>query len=168
MQKEIQKVRLNDNFDGENYSYNHRLDSDYKLLILASIIEKETAHPDDRFLISSVFNNRLKINMKLQTDPTVIYGILFENNGYFSGNLSKKDLSSDTIYNTYTRFGLPPTPIAMPSRASLEAALNPAKSNFLYFVSKGDGDGKSYFSENLQQHNNAVNLYQRKIKNNAN
>lgn len=168
MQKEIQKVRLNDNFDRENYSYNHRLDSDYKLLILASIIEKETAHPDDRFLISSVFNNRLKINMKLQTDPTVIYGILFENNGYFSGNLSKKDLSADTIYNTYTRFGLPPTPIAMPSRASLEAALNPAKSNFLYFVSKGDGDGKSYFSENLQQHNNAVNLYQRKIKNNAN
>lgn len=158
MQKELQKVK-------EKYTANYLINDDYKLLILASIIEKETANPDDRFLISSVFNNRLNINMKLQTDPTVIYGILFENNGNFSGNLTKNDLNNDSVYNTYTRFGLPPTPIAMPGRASLEAALNPAQSNFLYFVAKGDSDGKSYFSTTLQEHNNAVNLYQRKIKN---
>lgn len=157
MQKELQKVK-------EKYTANNLINDDYKLLILASIIEKETANSEDRFFISSVFHNRLKINMKLQTDPTVIYGILFENNGYFSGNLTKNDLNTDNIYNTYTRFGLPPTPIAMPSRASLEASINPAQSDFLYFVSKGDSDGKSYFSATLQEHNNAVNLYLRKIR----
>ncbi len=160
MQKELAKIKQ------KNYNINNNslITTDYQILILASIIEKETANPEDRNLISSVFNNRLKLKMKLQTDPTVIYGILYENNGYFSGNLIKADLANDTIYNTYTRFGLPPTPIAMPGRESLEAAVNPANTNYLYFVSKGEGDGKSYFSATLNEHNNAVNLYQRKLK----
>jgi UPF0755 protein len=126
-------------------------------LILASIIEKETGDPKDRSLISSVFHNRLKIGMPLQTDPTVIYGI----GDKFNGNLTKKDLKTDHLWNTYTRMGLPPTPIAMPGKAALKAALHPPSTQSLYFVAKGDGS--SYFSQTLQEHNQAVNRYQRRL-----
>ena len=124
-------------------------------LILASIIEKETGRESDRTTISRVFHNRLAIDMPLQTDPTVIYG-LFDN---FDGNLRRADLRADHPWNTYTRKGLPPTPIAMPGRNALKAAVQPASSNALYFVAKGDGT--SYFSATLEEHNAAVNRYQR-------
>jgi UPF0755 protein len=124
-------------------------------LIMASIIEKETGREADRNLVAAVFVNRLRKGMLLQTDPTVIYGL----GDRFDGNLRKRDLLSDTPYNTYTRLGLPPTPIAMPGQASLRAALNPAQSEALYFVARGDGS--SHFSETLDEHNNAVNRYQR-------
>lgn len=126
-----------------------------ELLILASIIEKETGRANDRPLISAVFHNRLKMGMRLQTDPTVIYGM----GDAFDGNLRRVDLRTDTPYNTYTRGGLPPTPIAMPGKAALLAAIDPAPSNALYFVAKGDGS--SHFSQSLNEHNNAVNKYQR-------
>jgi UPF0755 protein len=125
-------------------------------LILASIVEKETGRESDRTTISRVFHNRLAIGMPLQTDPTVIYG-MFEN---FDGNLRRADLRTDHPWNTYTRKGLPPTPIAMPGRNALKAAVQPAPSNALYFVAKGDGT--SYFSATLDEHNAAVNRYQRK------
>ncbi len=124
-------------------------------LILASIVEKETGKAADRTLIATVFNNRLRIGMPLQTDPTVIYGI----GERFDGNLRKVDLQTDTPFNTYMRAGLPPTPIAMPGKASLLAAVQPAPGNFLYFVAKGDGS--SHFSASLDEHNRAVNKYQR-------
>jgi len=124
-------------------------------LILASVVEKETGRAADRTLISSVFQNRLRIGMPLQTDPTVIYGM----GEAFNGNLRKVDLQADTPWNTYLRPGLPPTPIAMPGKASLLAAVRPASGKFLYFVAKGDGT--SQFSENLGDHNKAVNKYQR-------
>ncbi|MFY7866956.1 endolytic transglycosylase MltG [Roseateles sp.] len=124
-------------------------------LILASIIEKETGIASDRKLVSAVFINRLRIGMLLQTDPTVIYGL----GEAFDGNLRKRDLQTDTPFNTYTRGGLPPTPIAMPGKASLLAALHPAQSRALYFVARGDGS--SEFSEDLAAHNRAVNKYQR-------
>jgi UPF0755 protein len=124
-------------------------------LIMASIIEKETGREADRGLVAAVFVNRLRTGMLLQTDPTVIYGL----GDSFDGNLRKRDLLADTPYNTYTRRGLPPTPIAMPGQASLRAALNPAPSDALYFVARGDGS--SQFSQTLEEHNNAVNKYQR-------
>ena len=124
-------------------------------LILASIVEKETGRATDRPLISAVFNNRLRIGMRLQTDPTVIYGL----GEQFDGNLRKRDLLNDTPWNTYTRAGLPPTPIAMPGKAALRAALQPAQSKALYFVARGDGT--SQFSATLDEHNRAVNKYQR-------
>jgi UPF0755 protein len=124
-------------------------------LILASIIEKETGKADDRPLVAAVFSNRLKRGMPLQTDPTVIYGL----GPSFSGNLRRKDLLADTPWNTYTRAGLPPTPIAMPGKDSLLAAVRPAASSALYFVSRGDGS--SQFSSSLDEHNRAVNKYQR-------
>jgi UPF0755 protein len=124
-------------------------------LILASIVEKETGKAVDRPLISAVFSNRLRSGMPLQTDPSVIYGM----GTAFSGNLRKKDLLTDTPWNTYTRPGLPPTPIAMPGKASLLAAVQPAPSNAMYFVSRGDGT--SQFSASLDEHNRAVNKYQR-------
>ncbi|XHS77272.1 endolytic transglycosylase MltG [Burkholderiaceae bacterium UC74_6] len=127
-------------------------------LILASIVEKETGTAGDRGLVAAVFNNRLRIGMPLQTDPTVIYGL----GETFDGNLHKRDLQADTAYNTYTRGGLPPTPIAMPGAASLQAALHPAASKALYFVSRGDGS--SEFSEDLAAHNRAVNKYIRKLQ----
>jgi UPF0755 protein len=130
----------------------------YNLLILASIIEKETGKASERSQISAVFHNRLKIGMPLQTDPTVIYGI----GPRFDGNLRKVDLRRDSPYNTYMRTGLPPTPIAIPSMESLIAAANPAKSDALYFVAKGDGS--SYFSKTLAEHEKAVDQYQRSIK----
>ncbi len=124
-------------------------------LVLASIVEKETGRGSDRPLISAVFNNRLRIGMPLQTDPTVIYGL----GASFDGNLRRADLLADTPWNTYTRGGLPPTPIAMPGRAALLAAVQPAESKALYFVARGDGS--SHFSESLDEHNRAVNKYQR-------
>lgn len=131
------------------------LDSPYQALILASIIEKETGQAGDRDKISAVFHNRLRKNMLLQTDPTVIYGM----GEHFDGNLRKRDLLTDTPYNTYTRAGLPPTPIALPGLAALRAALNPAPINALYFV--GRGDGTTQFSASLSEHNHAVDRYQK-------
>ncbi len=128
-----------------------------ELLILASIVEKETGAAKDRATISGVFANRLKINMRLQTDPTVIYGM----GESFDGNIRKRDLQTDTPYNTYTRGGLPPTPIAMAGSASLLAAAQPADTRALYFVARGDGS--SEFSETLDAHNRAVNKYIRGI-----
>ena len=125
-------------------------------LILASIVEKETGKPTDRAQIAGVFTNRLRINMRLQTDPTVIYGL----GDAFDGNLRKRDLLADTPYNTYTRGGLPPTPIAMPGKAALLVSVQPAPTNALYFVARGDGT--SHFSANLDDHNRAVNKYIRK------
>jgi UPF0755 protein len=125
-------------------------------LILASIVEKETGRESDRTTISRVFHNRLAIGMPLQTDPTVIYGMF----DAFDGNLRRADLRNDHPWNTYTRKGLPPTPIAMPGRNALKAAVQPAPSQALYFVAKGDGT--SYFSVTLDEHNAAVNRYQRR------
>ncbi len=130
------------------------LKTPYEALILASIIEKETGREADRPLVGSVFVNRLRIGMRLQTDPTVIYGL----GEKFDGNLRKADLQNDTPYNTYTRNGLPPTPISLPGRASLRAAVAPPASEFLYFVARGDGS--SEFSRNLAEHNRAVAKYQ--------
>ncbi len=127
----------------------------YQALILASIVEKETGKGSDRTMVAGVFVNRLRLGMLLQTDPTVIYGL----GDRFDGNLRKKDLLTDQEYNTYTRRGLPPTPIAMPGLASIQAALNPAKTNALYFVAKGNGE--SHFSNNLAEHNRAVSKYQK-------
>ncbi len=126
-----------------------------QLLTLASIVEKETGRASDRPMIASVFTNRLRVGMLLQTDPTVIYGM----GDRFDGNLRKRDLQTDTPWNTYTRAGLPPTPIAMPGKAALLAAVQPAQSSALYFVARGDGS--SQFSNNLEAHNRAVNKYQR-------
>ena len=124
-------------------------------LVLASIVEKETGRANDRPEIAAVFTNRLRIGMRLQTDPTVIYGL----GETFDGNLRKQDLQTDTPWNTYTRAGLPPTPIALPGKASLLAAVQPAESKALYFVARGDGT--SQFSATLDEHNRAVNKYQR-------
>ena len=124
-------------------------------LILASIVEKETGRGSDRALISGVFSNRLRIGMMLQTDPSVIYGM----GAAFDGNLRRRDLQADTPWNTYTRSGLPSTPIAMPGAAALLAAVQPAPTKALYFVARGDGS--SQFSNSLDEHNRAVNKYQR-------
>ena len=124
-------------------------------LTLASIVEKETGKASDRGQIAGVFVNRLRVGMLLQTDPTVIYGL----GEKFDGNLRKRDLQTDTPWNTYTRAGLPPTPIAMPGKASLLAAVQPQATRALYFVAKGDGT--SHFSASLEEHNRAVNRYQR-------
>lgn len=131
------------------------LKSPEEALTLASIVEKETGQAQDRSKVAAVFVNRLRIGMPLQTDPAVIYGL----GEAFDGNLRKRDLQADTPYNTYVRAGLTPTPIAMPGKASLLAAVQPAQSKALYFVSRGDGS--SEFSETLADHNRAVNKYQR-------
>jgi UPF0755 protein len=129
--------------------------SPYEALVMASIIEKETGQKSERDMVAAVFVNRLRRGMLLQTDPTVIYGM----GDKYQGNIRKRDLETDTPYNTYTRPGLPPTPIALPGAASLAAALNPAKSDALYFVSRGNGT--SEFNNNLNDHVRAVNKYQR-------
>ena len=134
---------------------NTPLKSADEALTLASIVEKETGRAADRAQIAGVFANRLRIGMRLQTDPTVIYGV----GASFDGNLRKRDLQTDTPWNTYTRAGLPITPIAMPGKAALMAAVQPDQTKALYFVAKGDGT--SHFSASLDEHNRAVNRYQR-------
>ncbi len=131
------------------------LSTPQEALILASVVEKETGRPDDRLNIASVFVNRLKAGIPLQSDPTVIYGM----GETFDGNLKKRDLQADTPYNTYLRRGLPPTPIAMPGRAALHAVLGPAKTEYFYFVARGDGS--SVFSRTLDEHNRAVARFQK-------
>ncbi len=132
----------------------------HQALIMASIVEKETAQAAERRMVAAVLINRLRLGMKLQADPTVIYGL----GDKFDGNLRKRDLTGDTIYNTYTREGLPPTPIALPGLASIQATLNPADTKALYFVSRGDGT--SHFSESLEEHNRAVTKYQKSGRHN--
>jgi UPF0755 protein len=145
--------RLNDEWARRNPAVPYK--NPYEALIMASIVEKETGQKSERDLVAAVFVNRLKKGMLLQTDPTVIYGM----GDKFQGNIRKRDLETDTPYNTYTRAGLPPTPISLPGTASLAAALNPAKSDALYFVSRGNGT--SEFNTNLNDHIRAVNKYQR-------
>ncbi|MEM7083512.1 MAG: endolytic transglycosylase MltG [Pseudomonadota bacterium] len=129
--------------------------SAYEALIMASIIEKETGADEEREQISGVFARRLHKGMRLQTDPTVIYGV----GAAYRGDITRKHLTTDTPYNTYTRGGLPPTPIALPGRASLNAAVTPDDGDTLYFVASGLGDGRHYFSKTLKEHNEAVQRY---------
>ena len=145
--------RLNSSWEKRDASLPYK--TPYEALVMASIVEKETGQKSERAQIAAVFVNRLKIGMMLQTDPTVIYGM----GAKYEGKIRKKDLETDTPYNTYTRNGLPPTPISLPGVQSLAAALGPARSDALYFVSRGDGT--SQFSGNLNDHNKAVNQYQR-------
>ena len=137
------------------YRYTAVLQTPYDALILASIIEKETALPEERRRISGVFHRRLERGMRLQADPTVIYGLGDD----FDGDLRRADLTSDTPYNTYTRSGLPPTPIALPGRHALSAALDPAPGSELYFVATGLGDGSHHFSTTFDEHREAVARY---------
>ena len=130
------------------------LESPYQVLTLASIVEKETARAEERPQIAGVFLHRLKLGMRLQTDPTVIYGL----GARYDGNLHRRDLDADTPYNTYTRDGLPPTPIALPGKAAVEAVIHPAPTDALYFVARGDGTHE--FSATLDAHNRAVARYQ--------
>jgi UPF0755 protein len=132
----------------------------YEALILASIVEKETALERERAQIAGVFIERLRRGMRLQTDPTVIYGM----GQTYDGNIRRRDLSRDTPYNTYTRAGLPPTPIAMPGAESLRAVVQPDVSGALFFVATGAGDGSHYFSKTLAEHNDAVRRYLRKLR----
>jgi UPF0755 protein len=134
--------------------------NEYEALILASIIEKETALASERRLISGVFQERLRRNMRLQTDPTVIYGL----GEAFDGNLRRQDLERDTAYNTYTRGGLPPTPIALPGAGALEAAVAPEMTGAVYFVATGRDDGSHYFSATLEEHERAVREYLRVLR----
>jgi UPF0755 protein len=140
-----------------NRSPDVNLATDYEALILASIIEKETGLAAERKLIAGVFHERLRRNMRLQTDPTVIYGL----GESFDGDLRRQDLQRDTPYNTYTRAGLPPTPIALPGLASIEAAVAPERTGAIYFVATGRGDGSHYFSATLEEHERAVRDYLR-------
>lgn len=144
-------AHLNDAWSKRDTSLPYK--NPYEALIMASIVEKETGKKEDRSTIASVFVNRLKSGMMLQTDPTVIYGM----GEQYTGNIRKRDLQTDTAYNTYTRSGLPPTPIALPGAESLRAALAPAHTDALYFVARGDGS--SQFSSNLDDHNRAVNKF---------
>jgi len=145
--------RLNQSWEGRDAALPYK--TPYEALVMASIVEKETGRRADRSTIAGVFINRLKIGMLLQTDPTVIYGM----GEQYQGAIRKRDLTTDTPYNTYTRAGLPPTPIALPGAESISAAMHPAQTDALYFVARGDGS--SHFSTNLGEHNQAVNQYQR-------
>ena len=145
-----------------NRAENLAVQTPYEALILASIVEKETARADERARIAGVFTRRLEKRMRLQTDPTVIYGI----GPGFNGNLTRKDLRTVTPYNTYTRGGLPPTPIAMPGRAAIRAALHPADGEELYFVATGLGDGSHKFSDTKEQHDAAVAEYLKQLRRN--
>ena len=138
----------------EKRDENLPLKTPYEALILASIVEKETGVASERPAIAGVFTRRLRKGMRLQTDPTVIYGMGTQ----FDGNIRRRDLKKDTPYNTYTRYGLPPTPIALPGKAAIHAVLHPADGNSLYFVAKGDGSHQ--FSATLEEHNRAVRRYQ--------
>jgi UPF0755 protein len=142
-----------------NRSPDLRLGTDYEALIVASIIEKETALASERGLISGVIHERLRRNMRLQMDPTVIYGV----GEAYDGNLRRRDLDRDTPYNTYTRVGLPPTPIALPGAGSIEAAVAPEISGAIYYVATGRGDGSHHFSATLEEHNRAVADYLRQL-----
>ncbi len=139
------------------------LDSPYEALILASLVEKETGAAEERPLIAGVFINRLRMGMRLQTDPSVIYGL----GEKFDGNLRRRDLLNDTPYNSYTRAGLPPTPIALPGRAALEAAVRPAKTKALYFVATGLGDGRHFFATSLVAHNANVSRHLSNLRGNS-
>lgn len=136
----------------------------YEALILASIVEKETARADERQRIAGVFTRRLEKRMRLQTDPTVIYGIGRD----FNGNLTRTDMRTATPYNTYTQRGLPPTPIAMSGRAAIHAAVHPADGDELYFVATGSGDGSHKFSTSKEEHDDAVAAYLRQLRSNRN
>jgi UPF0755 protein len=149
----LMNKRLNEAWSKRDQSLPYK--TMYEALIMASIVEKETGQKSERGLVAGVFVNRLRTGMLLQTDPTVIYGM----GERYQGVIRKSDLLTDTPYNTYTRRGLPPTPIALPGAASLAAALSPDKTDALYFVARGDGT--SHFSSNLNEHNQAVNKYLR-------
>lgn len=149
---ERMQLLLNKNWQDRTSDLN--LSSAYAALILASIVEKETGQEDERQTIAGVFLNRLKIGMRLQSDPTVIYGLGED----YDGNIIRKHLTADTPYNTYTRYGLPPTPIAMPGEASIQAVLHPENTNAIYFVARGDGSHE--FSESIEQHNRAITRFQ--------
>ncbi len=148
----------------ENRSAGLPLETPAELLTLASIIEKETGLDSERATIAGVFVRRLQKRMRLQTDPTVIYGL----GPTFDGNLTRRDLNTDTPYNTYTRHGLPPTPIALPGAESLRAAGHPEEGSALYFVATGEGDGSHYFSDSLEEHNAAVARYLKRLRQRGN
>lgn len=150
----LMQQKLNQLWDEKSPDQVHK--TPYEALIMASIIEKETALESERALISGVFTNRLKLGMRLQTDPTVIYGI----GEAYDGNITRKHLKTATPYNTYIHRGLPPGPICLPGEAALKAALNPETTKALYFVATGGGDGAHYFSASLKEHNKAVKKYQ--------
>jgi UPF0755 protein len=144
----------------EKRAPNLPIETPYEALILASIIEKETGAPDERPRIAGVFVNRLQRGMRLETDPTVIYGL----GGAYDGNIRRRDLRSDTPYNTYTRDGLPPTPIALASGAAIEAAVRPLETDELFFVATGSGDGRHVFSRTYAEHSAAVQRYLARLR----
>jgi len=153
-----QKQRLEKAWDDRDQGL--PLNSAYEALILASIVERESANVAERKLIAGVFINRLRKGMRLQTDPTVIYGMGDE----YKGDIRFRDLRKDTPYNTYTRKGLPPTPIAMPGQGALDAVSHPDKTDYIYFVAMSDKSGRHIFSKTLKEHEHAVDVHQRKIK----
>ncbi|MDH5389444.1 MAG: endolytic transglycosylase MltG, partial [Gammaproteobacteria bacterium] len=152
----LTKKTLHDLWDGRDQDL--PFETPYEALILASIVEKESAVEEERALIAGVFINRLRKNMRLQTDPTVIYGM----GDNYKGDIRFRDLRNDTPYNTYTRSGLPPTPIAMPGYGAIKAVMHPAKTDYLYFVAFSDDSGRHKFSSTFAEHNKAVDKYQRK------
>jgi len=153
---ELLQSILNEEWDNRNPDI--PLKTPYEALILASIVEKETAAPEERPLIAGVFMSRINKRMRLQTDPTVIYGM----GDSYDGNIRRRDLTTDTPYNTYTRAGLPPTPISMVGREAIHAVMHPEATTALYFVARHDGSGTHQFSDNVEQHNAAVRKYQLK------